>query len=199
MKLSFLSRSFFAVALALTAFIVLVAFAEESVVAHGGDHDLVLNNPRQLAHWTEGGFDYIIVSSRFTTTLPSSWNTEIINAGLHVRNSTWINKLEHNASSSNSAVMMGSWSSFIGRHADCGVSGKLGGEEVCTWASTAHGSLDIPVYYDSLLHLNQKKENINRVRIMFDRADVYDGKTIRSKWGVRSSGNITYLQRVMNT
>ena len=199
MKLRVLSRSFYAVTLALIAAIVFVVFTEESVVAHRGDHDLVLNDTRALAHWTEGGFDYIIVSGTHTSTLPNSWDTDIINAGLHVRNSTWINKLEHNASASNNGVMMGSWSGTVVQHTDCQESGVVGGTEVCTWASTSNGGLDVPVYYDSWRFRPQKKENLTRVRMMFDRADVYIGNTSRtwSKWDDTSGDNTKYLKRVM--
>ena len=159
-----LTRGLCAVALLVVSALLLVVSTEDTVLGHGGQHQLVLNSPHKLAHWSDGGFEYALDSS-----IPPRWPGYIRSAGTHLKNNTFIEKVDHNTTHTTNIVAVGEWDDTVAFYADCdrpGWNTLPRDTEACVWASKPGGSLDDGVYYGS------PKDNLTRIKVHFDPADV---------------------------
>ena len=140
--------------------------------AHGVgviNHDLVMSGA--FSHWDDGSMDY-----RFHGAFPTGWTSQIHNAATHMENSTFALGIDENNSSS-SLVYIGGWPWLLGfmnsnfEWPTCKYSGRLGGTKVCAYP--ASGSIS-GVGLDITANIT---DHLNRVNIVFDEIDVYEGTT----------------------
>ena len=155
--------------------------AGDAAQGHGSwlaNHQLALGG--SLSHWSDGGMDY-----SFHGTFPSGWQGHINSAAVYMRSGTFATKLDYSASSAN-LISIEEWPDLFGflrneRGKDtCDYAGTVGSTVACTWPIASDLS---PVDYWSTGFL----DNLYRMRIAFDPADVYvdpsaTSPVVRSEW-----------------
>lgn len=149
--------------------------------SHGGfgtsKHELAFGG--MLSHWTDGGMDYKVHGS-----FPTGWSGYIDKAAAHMKSNTFATKLKASSTSSN-LVYIGVWpkgistANLLGGDRACERAGRLGGSVACAFPLTTGGLVHPGITLN-------RANNLGRVAIVFDEADVYQGsgtsRTVRSGW-----------------